>query len=87
MRQGGAGMLSTPAVIAGGILDIAIGCRHRGRRTTRLGLWAAIAISLFYIVAGTLMTPWLWAEPLGPFVKILPILALNLVALAILEDR
>ena len=33
------------------------------------------------------MTPWLWAEPLGPFVKILPILVLNLVALAILEDR
>jgi len=33
------------------------------------------------------MTPWLWAEPLGPFVKIFPILVLNLLALAILEDR
>src|SRR3954452_14021724 len=87
MLQGGAGVLSVPAVIAGGILDIAIGCAIACRRTTRLGLWAAIAISLFYIVAGTLTTPWLWAEPLGPFVKIFPILALNLVALAILEDR
>ena len=87
MRQGGAGVLSTPAVIAGGIIDIAIGCAIAWRRTTRLGLWAAIAISVFYIVAGTLMTPWLWAEPLGPFVKIFPILVLNLVALAILEDR
>ena len=74
-------------MIAGGILDLAIGCAIAWRRTTRLGLWAAIAISLFYIVAGTLMTPWLWAEPLGPFVKIFPILVLNLVALAILEDR
>ena len=87
MRQGGAGILSTPAVIAGGILDLAIGCAIAWRRTTRLGLWAALAISVFYIVAGTLMTPWLWAEPLGPFVKIFPILVLNLMALAILEDR
>ncbi|HEX2150705.1 MAG TPA: SDR family oxidoreductase [Stellaceae bacterium] len=87
MRQGGAGVLSAPAVIAGGIVDIAIGCAIAWRRTTYLGLWAAIAISLFYIVAGTLMTPWLWAEPLGPFLKIFPILVLNLVALAILEDR
>ena len=29
MRQGGAGVLSTPAVIAGGIIDIAIGLRDR----------------------------------------------------------
>ena len=87
MRQGGAGVLSGPAVIAGGIIDLAIGCAIAWRRTTRLGLWAAIAISLFYIAAGTLMTPWLWAEPLGPFVKIFPIMVLNLVALAILEDR
>ncbi|MGD9614590.1 MAG: SDR family oxidoreductase [Alphaproteobacteria bacterium] len=87
MRQGRAGMLSGPAVIAGGILDLAIGVAIAWRRTTRLGLWAAIALSLFYVMAGTLMTPWLWAEPLGPFVKIFPILVLNLVALAILEDR
>jgi uncharacterized protein YbjT (DUF2867 family) len=87
MRRGGSGVLSAPAVIAGGIIDIVIGCAIAWRRTTRLGLWAAIAISLFYIAAGTLTTPWLWAEPLGPFVKVFPILLLNLVALAILEDR
>lgn len=87
MRRGGAGILSVPAVIAGAVLDIAVGCAIAWRRTTRFGLWAALAVSLFYIAAGTLTTPFLWAEPLGPFVKIFPILVLNLVALAILEDR
>ena len=31
--------------------------------------------------------PLLWADPLGSLVKIAPILVLNLVALAVLEDR
>jgi len=50
-------------------------------------LIAALALSLFYIVAGSILLPRLWIEPLGPMMKIWPILALNLVALAILEDR
>jgi uncharacterized protein YbjT (DUF2867 family) len=87
MRQGGAGRLSGPAVIAGGFLDIAVGSAIAWRRTTYLGLWVAFAVSLFYVAAGTLTTPWLWVEPLGPFVKIFPIMVLNLLALAILEDR
>jgi hypothetical protein len=29
----------------------------------------------------------LWIDPVGPMLKIWPILALNLVALAIVEDR
>ena len=66
---------------------IAIGAAIAFRRTTRQGLRAAVAISVFYVIAGTLMVPWLWAEPLGPFLKIFPILVLNFVALAILEDR
>lgn len=87
MEEGGAGGLAGAAVIAGGILDIAIGCAIAWRPSTKAGLWAALAVSLFYIVAGTLMAPLLWAEPLGPFVKIFPIMVLNLVALAVLEDR
>ena len=57
------------------------------RRTARWGLWAAIALSGFYIVAGTLLRPDLWAEPLGPFLKIFPIVVLHFVALAVLEER
>jgi hypothetical protein len=38
-------------------------------------------------VAGTAVRPDLWIEPLGPMLKIWPIVALNLVALAMLKDR
>lgn len=87
MQGAGAGVLSGPAVIAGASLDIAIGLAIAWRRTSRWGLWAAFAVSLFYLVAGTVTMPVLWGDPLGPLVKVFPILALNLVALAILEDR
>lgn len=57
------------------------------RPTARRGLLAAIALSLFYIVSGTILMPSLWEQPLGPLMKIWPILVLHLVALAILDER
>ncbi|HEX8625916.1 MAG TPA: SDR family oxidoreductase [Allosphingosinicella sp.] len=87
MLAGGGGALSEPSVIAGGLADIAIACAIAWRPTARLGLRAALALSLLYIVAGTLLLPHLWADPLGPMMKIWPILALNLLCLAILDER
>jgi uncharacterized protein YbjT (DUF2867 family) len=87
MREGGAGALSEPSVIAGALADLAIGIGILFRRTAKVALLAALAISIFYVIAGTALLPRLWAEPLGPMMKIWPILMLNLVALAILEDR
>lgn len=87
MLAGGAGPLSAPAVAAGAFADIAVGIAIAIRRTARAGLYAALAVSLFYIAAGTAIFPGLWLDPLGPLLKALPILALNLAALAILEDR
>jgi uncharacterized protein YbjT (DUF2867 family) len=87
MLEGGAGPLSGPSVVAGALADLAIGAGIAWRRTTRPALWAAVFISLFYAAAGTLLLPRLWADPLGPMLKIWPILALNMVALAILDDR
>jgi uncharacterized protein YbjT (DUF2867 family) len=87
MLAGGGGALSEPSVVAGGLADIAIACAIAWRPTTKLGLWAALGLSLFYIVAGTILLPELWADPLGPMMKIWPILALNLLCLAILDER
>jgi uncharacterized protein YbjT (DUF2867 family) len=87
MLEGGAGPLSGPSVIAGGLADLFIGIGIAVRRFTRPALYAAIAISLFYVVAGSILLPRLWLEPLGPLTKIWPILMLNLTALAILKDR
>jgi uncharacterized protein YbjT (DUF2867 family) len=87
MLLGGGGGFSTPSVVAGGLCDIAIGAGILYRRTTKPALLAALAISIFYILAGSLLLPELWREPLGPMMKIWPILALNLVCLAILDER
>jgi hypothetical protein len=87
MREGGAGTLSGPSVVAGGVADLAIGAGILFRRTARPALLAALALSIFYILAGTALVPRLWEDPLGPMMKVSPILALNLVALAILDDR
>lgn len=87
MQRAGTGNLAAPGVIAGALADIAIGLAILYRPTARIGLCAALAISLFYLVAGSILVPELWKEPLGPMMKIWPIMALNLVALAILEER
>jgi uncharacterized protein YbjT (DUF2867 family) len=87
MLAGGAGDWSGPVVIAGGLADLVIGGLIAFRRTARLGLWAAFFLSLSYAVIGTLILPVLWIEPLGPMMKIWPIICLNLFLLATLEER
>jgi uncharacterized protein YbjT (DUF2867 family) len=80
---GAAGPLAAACAIA----DIVVGAGIAVRRTARPALYAALALSLAYVVLGTLQLPGLWADPLGPLVKVLPIIVLNIVALAILDDR
>ena len=46
-----------------------------------------IGVTAAYLLAGTLFTPDLWLDPLGPFVKTLPAAVLALVALAIRDAR
>lgn len=87
LKEGGAGALAAPLAIGGALADLAIGLGIAVRRTTRMALWAALAVSLLYVVAGTALLPRLWLDPLGPLVKIGPVVMLNLVALAILRDR
>ena len=87
MNRAGAGTLSAPSVIAGAFSDIVIGTMIAFRRTSRPGLWTALLLSLFYAFASTILVPALWHDPLGPLLKIWPILVLHLVALAILEER
>jgi hypothetical protein len=82
-----AGAMAAPVVIAGGMADILIGVGIAFRRTARPALLAAILVSLLYGVAGTILVPGLWADPLAPLLKIVPILALTLATLAVLEDR
>jgi uncharacterized protein YbjT (DUF2867 family) len=79
--------LAGVAVGAGSLVDLALAvlaCRRRSARPALLGM---VAVSAAYLLGGTLLRPDLWADPLGPFVKILPGAVLALAALAILDER
>jgi len=79
--------LASLVVVAGALADIVIGIAIAFRRTTRLGLYAALAISIAYTIIGTILVPRLWEDPLGPMLKIWPIMVFNLMLLAIHRDR
>jgi uncharacterized protein YbjT (DUF2867 family) len=87
MEGGASATLAKLAVLSGGLADVVIGLAIAFRRTARWGLYAAFLISIAYAIIGTILVPWMWLDPLGPMLKIGPIMVFNLVALAILEDR
>jgi DoxX-like family len=88
MREGSVGeRVGALTVASGALADVFIGMAIAYRPTSRLGLHAAVVISITYAAIGTILIPTLWIEPLGPMLKIWPIVVLHLVALAILEDR
>lgn len=78
---------ATGLLIATCLLDIGLGAAVLVRPSARLALLGMIAVSLSYLVGGTLLEPALWRDPLGPLVKVLPAILLTLAALAILEER
>lgn len=79
--------LAVAAVVAGSFVDLLIGIAIAMRRTARVGLLAALAVSAAYLAGSALFAPDLWIDPLGPMLKVLPSLVLSLVALATLEER
>lgn len=88
LREGGLPeAFGAMTLVAGAVADIAIGMAILHRPLSRYGLHAALIISLVYVAVGTALVPRLWADPLGPMLKIWPVLVLNLVALAIREER
>ena len=40
-----------------------------------------------YLLIGTMLAPQLWLDPLGPLLKIVPMLIATLFTLAILDER
>jgi uncharacterized protein YbjT (DUF2867 family) len=88
LRESGAsGTIALAAIVSGGLADIGIGMAILYRRTSCYGLYAALAITMAYTIIGTFLVPHLWSHPLGPMLKIWPIIIFNLVAIAIREDR
>lgn len=74
-------------VFGGAVLDLLIGFGVLVRRFTRTAALASVAVSLAYLASGTILTPQLWLDPLGPLVKIFPAIMLGLSVTALAEER
>ena len=79
--------LARISVWTGAAIDVAIGLGVLWRPTTWRAAWASIAVALGYLGLGSILTPLLWVDPLGPFVKVIPAIGLALAVLASTEDR
>ncbi|MFK3776779.1 SDR family oxidoreductase [Agrobacterium sp. NPDC089420] len=83
-------MPQTPAIaltLATCLIDIALGVIVLWRPLAGKALIGMLLVSAAYLTGGSLLEPGLWLDPLGPLVKVLPSLALTLVALATLDER
>ncbi|MCS4089358.1 SDR family oxidoreductase [Rhizobium sp. BK176] len=69
----GMGNTSAAAVVAGGALvDIALGVGALFQAHARKALVGMALVTLAYLAVGTVLSPELWADPLGPYVKTVP---------------
>lgn len=75
------------SVLFWAVVDIGLAGVLLVRRWAGLACWGMIAVSLFYLVAASIVTPGLWLDPLGPLVKVLPGIVLAALARALLETR
>jgi len=73
--------------VATSLADVAVGLAIAVRRTSPAGLIAGTAVSLGYVAGAAVLTPDLWADPLGALVKTGPAIVLMIVALATSEAR
>ncbi len=74
-------------VYGGSVLDILIGLGLLAKRTFKPACLGALAVSAAYLASGTVLTPELWLDPLGPFVKIFPAMGLALALLLQADER
>lgn len=68
-------------------VDIVIAALVLIRKYAAVACLAMVGVSAIYLAAATITVPDLWADPLGPLIKIVPGMMLALVARAALETR
>lgn len=78
---------ASAAVVGGAFLDIALGAAILWRKHAKNACLGMFALALAYLAGGTVMTPDLWTDPLGPFVKVLPAITLAALTAILLDDR
>ena len=81
------GWLADLTLVGGAIFDIVLGLLLLVRRFTRPVSDRDAAGDAGLCAAGTVLAPQLWADPLGPLTKIVPMMVAMLLTLAILDER
>jgi hypothetical protein len=71
----------------GALFDIAMGLALCVQRLTRRILQIMLIATAMYLLVGTIAAPQLWFDPLGPYVKIIPMLVATALTLAIVDER
>jgi uncharacterized protein YbjT (DUF2867 family) len=79
--------IAGPLVLAGALYDYFIGLGLLLRPVARVVLHIMLWTTILYLVAGSVLAPQLWVDPLGPYLKIVPVLIATLFTLAIIDDR
>ncbi|MEZ5999788.1 SDR family oxidoreductase [Hyphomonas sp.] len=79
--------LAKAFVLGGAVVDVVIGTALLLRPLTRAAALAAVCVSLAYLAGSAFLAPHLWADPLGPMVKVFPAIALSLTVWTLTEAR
>ncbi len=79
--------IAAVAVIGGIVADLVLGATVLVRRWTRMACTGMMLVSGAYLLFGSWLATDLWADPLGPFVKVFPAIVLALFVALLLEDR
>lgn len=81
------GWAVTAIVVGGGLADLALGLAILWRRWCRSAALGMIAVCIAYLAGAALFVPHLWADPLGPMLKVLPSIALAAIVYLGVQER
>ncbi len=76
-----------PSVIGGAIVDLLLGLSILYRPWSRSAALGMMVMSAAYLLGGLVLAPDLWADPLGPMIKIVPGMTLAAMVWLMMEDR
>lgn len=79
--------VASGAVIGGSLVDIALALLLSWRPTAARALQGMLLVTIGYLLAGALVRPDLWLDPMGPLLKSIPAGFLAVAALATLDER
>jgi hypothetical protein len=79
--------LAEPVLVMGSFFDYLLGLALLVRPATRPVLLTMLAATAVYLALGSALAPQLWADPLGPYLKLVPFLIATAFTLAILDER